>query len=229
MEKKIVVSKDGPYMVYGLPLARAVIIIGDDGNPIEWREEDEFEVGSVYALCRCGHSGNKPFCDGTHARVGFDGTETARRVGYIEMARRYEGPGIDLTDAKELCAAARFCYRAGGTWKLVEESDDPEKMRIAIDEAQKCPSGRLVVQDKEGKPLEPELKPSLRLIEDPQYKVSGPIWVRGGVPVVSADGYTYEARNRMTLCRCGNSKNKPFCDYSHLKAKFDDGYFGKTG
>lgn len=225
MDRKIIVSKDGPYIVHGLPLARAVIVLGEDNNPIKWKEEDEFEVKDVYSLCRCGKSKNKPFCDGTHAKIGFDGTETARKTSYLEIAKRYEGPGIDLTDAVELCSAARFCYRASGTWKLVEESDDPEKRAIAIEESINCPSGRLVAWTKDGRPIEPKFDPSIRLVEDPQYKVSGPLWVRGGVPLISSDGDTYEVRNRMTLCRCGESKNKPFCDYTHLKAKFNDGYF----
>ena len=53
------------------------------------------------------------------------------------------------------------------------------------------------------------------MIEDTEKKVSGPIYVRGGIPVVSADGKTYEIRNRVTLCRCGRSDNKPFCNGSH--------------
>ncbi|UCF09264.1 MAG: CDGSH iron-sulfur domain-containing protein, partial [Thermoplasmata archaeon] len=44
----------------------------------------------------------------------------------------------------------------------------------------------------------------------------GPIWVRGRIPIESADGHIYEIRNRVTLCRCGWSSNKPFCDSSHL-------------
>jgi CDGSH-type Zn-finger protein len=53
------------------------------------------------------------------------------------------------------------------------------------------------------------------VIEDPQMGVSGPIWVRGGIPVEAVNGKAYEIRNRVTLCRCGKSSNKPFCDSSH--------------
>ncbi len=60
------------------------------------------------------------------------------------------------------------------------------------------------------------------MIEDPQEGVSGPLWVRGGIPVVSADGTPYEVRNRVTLCRCGASQNKPFCDGSHASIGFTD-------
>ena len=60
------------------------------------------------------------------------------------------------------------------------------------------------------------------LIEDPSLGVSGPLWVRGGIPVTGADGGQYEVRKRVTLCRCGQSKNKPFCDGSHIEAGFKD-------
>jgi CDGSH-type Zn-finger protein len=59
-------------------------------------------------------------------------------------------------------------------------------------------------------------------VEDPAEGVSGPLWLRGGIPVFAADGFAYEVRNRVTLCRCGASKNKPFCDGSHAAIKFTD-------
>ncbi len=72
------------------------------------------------------------------------------------------------------------------------------------------------MQDKKtGAVVEPPFEPSIVLIEDPAVGVSGPIWVRGCIPVESATGGTYRVRNRVTLCRCGKSKNKPFCDSSH--------------
>jgi Iron-binding zinc finger CDGSH type len=73
-----------------------------------------------------------------------------------------------------------------------------------------------------GQPLEPALPVSIGLIEDPVEGVSGPLWLRGGIPVTSADGFEYEVRQRVTLCRCGASKNKPFCDGSHVGVKFSD-------
>jgi CDGSH-type Zn-finger protein len=47
--------------------------------------------------------------------------------------------------------------------------------------------------------------------------------VRGGIEVHSADGRVYELRNRVALCRCGASGNKPFCDGSHVATGFNDG------
>jgi len=169
-----------------------------------------------YSLCRCGQSENKPFCDGTHAKINFDGTETASRDPYLSQAKDIDGPTLKLTDCEHLCASARFCHRGGEIWSLVPKSGNSEAQRIVIEDAADCPSGRLVVWDKKtGKAIEPELEKSIVLIEDPEIGVSGPIWVRGGIPIESADGNTYEIRNRVTLCRCGKSSNKPFCDSSH--------------
>jgi CDGSH-type Zn-finger protein len=56
-----------------------------------------------------------------------------------------------------------------------------------------------------------------------QEKVQRPIWVRGGICIESADGTPYEVRNRVTLCRCGASANKPFCDGQHAAVGFEDG------
>jgi hypothetical protein len=114
-----------------------------------------------------------------------------------------------------LCAFARFCDPKGRIWNLVKLDTD-EAREIVKHEAAHCPAGRLVIWDKTtGKAIEPKFAPSLALIEDTEKKVGGPIWVRGGIPVISAEGKTYEIRNRLTLCRCGSSANKPFCDGSH--------------
>jgi len=214
---KIKVSKNGPYFVSGkIPLQKQVIIADSEGTATEWQPSTKYAPQEKYALCRCGNSKNKPFCDGTHIKVSFDGTETAGEEAYLNQPKASDGPELKLADIEDLCASARFCHRAGGIWKLVPTSDNPEKKRIAIEETCDCPSGRLVVLDKQaGKLIEPKFAKSIGLIEDPAMGVSGPIWVRGGVPVESANGKTYRVRNRVTLCRCGKSKNKPFCDSSH--------------
>ena len=155
---------------------------------------------------------------------GFEGTETAGHRSYASQAVAIDGPGVRLHDARRLCAEARFCDRAGGLWNLVERCDDAEALALAREEAQLCPSGRYVLAEgDERDELEPDLEPSIALIEDPKLGVSGPLFVRGGVPVIDAAGEPYEVRNRVTLCRCGNSANKPFCDGSHIAAGFDDG------
>ena len=87
-----------------------------------------------------------------------------------------------------------------------------------------CPSGRLTLRDNvAGAKIEPELPMSIGLVDDPGEDCSGPLWVRGKVAIQSQDGADYELRNRVTLCRCGQSKNKPFCDGTHLEIKYRDG------
>jgi CDGSH-type Zn-finger protein len=220
-EMRITVTRDGPYLVEGsVPLSRQAIVGDRAGNSVGWRQDGELEAKATYALCRCGQSANKPFCDGSHLRAGFDGTETASREPYLEQAAVQDGPVLRLTDAEPLCAFARFCDVAGQVWNLVEQ-EGPEAARLTIGEAGMCPSGRLVAWDREtGEPIEPELAPSIGIIDDPGEGVAGPLWVRGGIPVTGADGVTYEVRNRVTLCRCGASANKPYCDASHVRIGF---------
>jgi CDGSH-type Zn-finger protein len=106
----------------------------------------------------------------------------------------------------------------------VNETGDPAARKHFVRETCDCPSGRLVAWDNAtGKPVEPKLEPSIALIEDPAKQCSGPVWLRGGVQVISADGFNYEVRNRVTLCRCGESQNKPFCDGQHAAVGFQSG------
>ena len=223
MEKKIRVIKAGPYLVSGaVPLLRETMVLDTDNIPISWAQTGEIPVANEYALCRCGNSANKPFCDGMHNSVGFTGEETAGFVNFLEGAELYSGPALDLLDNEKLCAAALFCHRAGDTWTLVEQSNDPGLRALAIESAGNCPSGRLVLRDKNGLLIEPELSAEISITDDPVHQVSGPLWVKGGIKLESADSKNYEIRNRMTLCRCGASDNKPFCDGAHSVTKFKE-------
>jgi CDGSH-type Zn-finger protein len=214
---QIKVTKNGPYVVEGgVPLAEQHIVANAEGESVEWREGQSFPSAESYALCRCGQSRTKPFCDASHKRVQFDGTETASHEPFAEQAKRIEGPAMVLDDAEPLCAFARFCDRMGGVWNLVGISDRPKAAQLVEHEAGHCPSGRLVASRRAtGEAIEPSLPPSIGLVHDTAKEIAGPIWVRGGIPIVGADGRAYEVRNRVTLCRCGASANKPFCDGSH--------------
>ena len=220
-------TKDGPYLVEGrVPLSRQTIEANEDGHSWEWRSGASIEAGETYRLCRCGRSSTKPFCDDSEIGSGFDGTETASRAPYLEQAQVLQGPDVVLTDAPRLCAFARFCDAEGQIWNLVEEGGARAR-DLALREAAHCPSGRLRTwegpPDAGGESVgEPTFEPSIGVVEDPSLGVSGPLWVRGGIPVVAADGFEYQTRNRMTLCRCGASRNKPFCDGSHARIHFHD-------
>ena len=221
----VTVAKNGPYLVTGdLPIARQVIGTDARGDSVRWIHARDYPHPARYSLCRCGHSANKPFCDGTHKRIGFDGTETASREPYAGQAKLMRGPAMSLTDAEALCAFGRFCDPHGSVWNLVNETDASAAREAFIRQTCDCPSGRLVAWDNAtGNPIENEYAPSIGVIEDPAKDCAGPLWLRGGVQLVGADGFRYEVRNRMTLCRCGGSRNKPFCDGTHAAIGFRDG------
>ncbi len=223
-EARVVVAKDGPYQVSGnIPLSKQTIGTNAESGSEKWIAGAPLAAREKYSLCRCGHSKNKPFCDGTHSRIGFDGTVTASREPYLDQVRAFEGPDLMLTDAESLCAFGRFCDPHGSVWQQMRSTSDPEIKAMVIEQVQNCPAGRLVIWDKASKePIEKKFPVSIGLIEDPAQECSGPLWLRGGIAVVAADGFEYELRNRVTLCRCGASKNKPFCDGAHASIKFKD-------
>jgi CDGSH-type Zn-finger protein len=219
-ETRIEVTEDGPYLVSGgLPLRVETIVVDSAEESIAWVHGEAIPAKESYALCRCGHSSNKPFCDGTHKKVDFDGTETAGHEQYEDGVKLYSGPTMDMHDNPTFCSVARFCDARGKAWSNVKRTDTAEGRDIVGSEAMMCPSGRLVAVDKDSDEpivLEPEFEnQQIGLIEDPAEDCSGPLWVQGGVEIVDANGDSYEVRNRVTLCRCGQSANKPFCDGTH--------------
>lgn len=220
-ECKIRIIKDGPYIVSGnVPLSEKIIV--SEGSQNIYKEGRPLPQAGTYSLCRCGMSKNPPFCDGSHEGCGFDGTETASRDRYSDRAVRLEGPGVDVLD-DERCAYARFCHsNEGNIWQLIRKSDDPKRREEAVKAANDCPTGRFVALDKSGKPIEPVFEPSIEILQDPEAGASGPIFVKGNIPIESSDGYIYEIRNRAALCRCGKSSNKPFCDATHVTIKYTD-------
>lgn len=210
---KIKITKNGPYRVSDLPLNEDIVECDEEGTPLKTKKGKTFSTPFEYDLCRCGQSKNKPFCDKTHSKINFDGTENPEaKQKYEDKAETINGPNLILKDNPSLCSSAIFCHRAGGVWNLTKQSNNPKAKETAIEEACCCPSGRLVACDKKtGEAIEPKLNPSIGIPDN------GPLCVKGGIPVESGDGFTYQIRNRATLCRCGKSQNKPFCDGSHLE------------
>ena len=220
----IQITKDGPYLVFGAPPIRQEIITpNEEGNSWDYTKGKKYEsTAEPVALCRCGRSKNKPFCDGCHEKEGFDGTETAPKEPILKKAKEYKGIHYTLLDNELYCAFARFCDAFGQVWNFVQNGDALSD-KVTRHEVCACCSGRLMLKDNAtGEFIEPKLKPSVGVLEDPAIGCSGPLFVKGKIKVISADGKVYEIRNRQTLCRCGCSKNKPFCDGTHAAVGFND-------
>jgi CDGSH-type Zn-finger protein len=209
------VRKDGPYVISGsVPLRGKEPIVSEHGEPLTWRTGKVTDHGAAYTLCRCGQSSNKPYCDGTHTQVGFDGTETASTDTYQDRQDSYPGTGIEVLDDRSLCLHAGFCgNRVTNVWKMADRTDDTVVRAQVMAMIERCPSGALSYEVG-GDTIEPDLPVEVSVIP------SGPLWVTGRIPVERSDGEPFEARNRVALCRCGRSANKPLCDGSHKEAGF---------
>ncbi len=217
-EPKIKVTDNGPYEVSGADLVRMRPVYNENGDGIRWERGASIEHDQTYELCRCGQSKTKPFCDGSEKDIDFEGTETADRRPSAERRRVFSEAPISLTDDRALCAHQAFCERfPGNAWSIARGDQPPEDQDELMYIGRTCPSGRLQLQIPAGaEPYEEDMPKEIAVVND------GPYWIRGGIPVESADGFQYEVRNRQTLCRCGFSNNKPFCDGSHWKVEFKD-------
>ena len=207
---------NGPYIVDGgVELHKKQQVMSEHGEPLTWRTGEPIDTGDPYALCRCGGSDNKPFCDGTHARKGFDGTETAPSDAYANRAKTLGGTNITVYDDRGICQHAGFCgNQATNVWDMVGETENSVIRGQVMAMIERCPSGALTYEV-DGEPLEPDLPTAVSPTQN------GPLWVTGSVPVERSDGLPFETRPRMTLCRCGESKNKPLCDGTHNEIGFE--------
>jgi len=213
-EQRINVMRDGPYMVHGnIPLNEISVKVGPMGKPIGWTKDKEYRTDDVYALCRCGKTTSTPFCDGSHMDIGFKDRKIAEPDLYDENVTITKGcEKVELMQRPILCTGAGFCHSG----RNIEQSIKKEKyLDEAREQCDNCPGGSLTLVI-DGVKYEPALKKEISVTND--VHTVGPIWVRGGIPVVSPEGKGYEVRNRIALCRCGRSKNMPFCDSSHLSS-----------
>ncbi len=214
-ERKISITEGGPYMVSGsVPIATKTPIVAENGQKLTWKTEAPGDVKAKVALCRCGASDNKPYCDGTHGRIEWDSTDNSPEGTYNERAKGYGGDGIEVFDDRPLCVHAGFCANeATNVWKMAAKTGDSRIRAEAMAMIERCPSGALTYAV-DGETIEPDLPVEVAVIPN------GPLWVSGGIEVTRADGSTLETRNRVTLCRCGASGSKPLCDGSHSDIGF---------
>ena len=177
----------------------------------------------VMALCRCGGSANKPFCDGTHQKNGFSGAKLAERG--TDQRQSYEGKNITIHDNRSICAHAGHCTE--GLAAVFKYGSEPwidassAAAEAIIETIRRCPSGALSytlegIQGEEQSPEQPQ-EPSITVTQD------GPYAVEGAAHLVEQSWAQGASIQHFTLCRCGASKNKPFCDGTHGSIGFKDG------
>jgi CDGSH-type Zn-finger protein/ferredoxin len=208
-------------MVTGnIPLVSKTQIVSEYGEPLSWKKDGEIATDEGYFLCRCGQSCHKPFCDGTHAKIGFDGTETAPTTPYKERQETYPGSKkIAIHIDQSLCISSGFCAnRMTNIEEMAAHTDDTQVRALAIAMIEHCPSGALTYSlDAGGIEIEVDLPQQIAVTTEitSEGAITGPLWVTGGIPIIRSDGQLIERRNRVTLCSCGLSHNKPFCDGTH--------------
>jgi len=218
---QIEVSCDGPYTVTGaIPLVGKTQVVSEYGEPLTWKKDGEFQTEIAYFLCRCGHSSCKPFCDGTHIKIKFDGTEMAPTSLTAERRERYPGSrNIVIRKDMDLCTEAGFCAnRMTSIAEMATHADDSQVRALAISMIEHCPSGALTYALKEGEPdIEADMPEQIAVTTEVllEGSIGGPLWVTGNIPIIRSDGKPFERRNRVTLCNCGLSHNKPLCDGTH--------------
>ena len=193
-----------------LRVANVTSLTGTDGAAIETKP--------VMALCRCGMSQNKPFCDGSHKRNEFDGSSP--EGGAKEKVLTYRGEEIDIHYSILLCSHAAECGR-----RLVSVFDQKKRPWIQPDNGsvedikavvRACPSGALRYNLKGEEPQHLDgADATVKVDKNGPYRVSN-------VPLADASFSGAASTQKYVLCRCGLSKNKPFCDGSHRDESWTD-------
>jgi CDGSH-type Zn-finger protein len=201
----IKVAENGPYIVNGISTLR------------NSRGELQ-ETKRTMALCRCGGSASKPFCDGTHAKNGFSGDCARTSAGAYDA---YAGESLEILDNRAICSHAGYCtdglpdvFRMDSEPWIDPDGADAERIMEIV---HTCPSGALRYR-RGGEPgAEPERELGVRVSRNGPYQITGGPPLEGQAPAAAPP-----VRDRFALCRCGASKNKPFCDGSHWDAGFAD-------
>lgn len=212
---RVTVAEDGPYLAVGPAAAGVTTWLGEP-----------LEAPPVAALCRCGRSGSKPWCDGTHAEIGFSGATRADRVP--DRLDVYESRQFEITDNRGLCAHSGRCtdalpvvFRVGAEPFVAPAGGRADDILRAV---QACPSGALgvAIEGRRAASLaDTRREPGIEVSQDGPYRLTGGIEVvdPDGAPVTRPEGSSPE---HCSLCRCGQSANKPFCSGAHWNADFHD-------
>lgn len=214
--KKIKAVKNGPLIV-------------ENVSVIKLQNGKEYPVDSPVKLCRCGDSLDKPLCDGMHAFFDFDDAKDPYRTE--DTVDVFRGEHMTVYENRGVCSHRGICYEdLPQVWKMQREVridmsavDTPEMVEAVIDICRRCPSGALSfslpggTRDLDGYPSSGEISLAPR-----RYGYDGPYEVTGGIEFTDEDGNVPESEDHYALCRCGHSKNMPFCSGDHWRVKFLD-------
>ncbi len=188
---------------------------------------EEIPTKRVIALCRCGGSQNKPFCDGTHSRNGFSGENAGEKTG--EKAGESQSPGRDeyggtaltVLDARGVCAHVGACTDGLSAVFLLGKEPwidaDGAEAEAVIEAVRNCPSGALAYAIEGAEQAHPKREHAITVTKNGPYAVVGTPDFQD-----ETTGQSPFVPQRYALCRCGHSKNKPFCDGSHWSVEFKD-------
>ena len=203
---RITPMENGPYIVEGTDAV------------VRYTDGKQYPIEGKAALCRCGASKNKPFCDGAHSNSGFTSAKDPDRVP--DQLEDIAGDGITIHDNRGLCAHAGRCtdglpavFRLGTEPWIAASAADAETIAATI---QQCPSGALSYSINEKLYRDRGGDPAFALAPN------GPYIIRGGAELPDTELDAGGTTDHMTLCRCGASQNKPFCSGAHWNVRFDE-------
>ena len=178
---------------------------------------EELAVRPVMYLCRCGVSENMPYCDGSHKKIEFVGDKKPGRK--VDRLVEYKGKDISIVDNHGVCS------HNGACWRNLPNVFQPEKFKWIkplsaakeeiIETIKQCPSGALSYKI-DGIRYQNYYERKPAIIVDPE----GPFEVIGYIELEDDMGSKPETEEHYTLCRCGKSRNLPFCDGMHLPGVF---------
>ena len=183
-------------------------------EPLEFTLTETQEV----ALCQCKHTKTPPYCDGTQKKNGFTGARLAD--GSNDRRKSYAGKRITIHDNRGICAHAGACTdNLASVFRMKQEpwiDADGAAVEAIIATIRKCPSGALSYSLDGVEHRDQQREPAVTPTKD------GPYAVTGGVELSDVPFGEGASREHYTLCRCGGSKNKPFCDGTHWSIGFRD-------